>query len=350
MPDQHQKDNTASISYPALFYRWLEEQGFDAKKVFNSADIKTEWFDDPQKRISEEQFVTVTRKAFEVTGNSAMGLHFGSQIPLSAHGYLGFALQASENGEDVVRLGNAYGTTRFSGVQVELLETKRDLEVMVSSTFHDPDLYRYTLEVYIASIFSVQKVLQRMNTAIDPRDDRHTVKTGPLPRIQFDYSTPNYYAVYEDIFAGTELTFDAEETKVILDLNQLRTPFSFGDQASRQLAVEQCEAELLALRTSESYTNKVRRLMTRNIKRSDSVERVASQLNLSARVLSRRLREEGSTFQDLLDEVRTQLAIKYLKTTKLTVSEIAYRLNYEHPNNFTRAFKKWTQKSPSDYR
>lgn len=350
MMRQDQEDNAASISYPALFYRWLDEQGYDVDEIFASAGIDTEWFDDPEKRISTQHFVAVTQKGFEVTGDAALGLHFGSQIPLSAHGYLGFALQASKNGEDVVRLGSAYGSSRFSGAQVELVETKRNLEVVVTSTFDDPALYRYTLEVYIASIVSAQKVLDRMN-AVDRREDKRGPNGGGvLRRIQFDYPKPEYDHVYEDVFPNIKLEFDAEVTKVILDLKKLRQPFSFSDPTSRQLAVEQCQAELLALRTNETYADKVRRLITKNLSRSDSVERVAAQLNMSARVLSRRLQEEETSFQDLLDDVRKQLAVKYLKTTKLTVSEIAYRLNYEHPNNFARAFKKWTQKSPSDYR
>ena len=208
--------------------------------------------------------MAVTQKGFEVTGDAALGLHFGSQIPLSAHGYLGFALQASENGEDVVRLGSVYGSSRFSGAQVDLVETMRNLEVVVTSTFDDPILYRYTLEVYIASIVSAQNVLRRMNAVDSGERNSAPNREGVLRRIQFDYPKPEYHRVYEDVFPNIKLEFDAEVTKVILDLKKLRQPFSFSDPTSRQLAVEQCQAELLALRTNERYADKVRRLMTKN--------------------------------------------------------------------------------------
>jgi len=348
--NQNLEDIAASISYPALFHRWLKERGYDADAILSSAGIETQWFEDPEKKISTQHYVDVTQIALDVTGDPALGLHFGSEIPLSAHGYLGFALQASENGEDVIRLSCSYINTQFSGVQIDFAETERTLDVMVTSSFDDLVLYRYTVECCIASMASAQNVLRRMHALNDEQVGAKPDSVRPFLQIQFDYTQPDYRHTYEQIFPNTKLFFDATANKVSLDRKSLKSAFSFGNRVVRQLAVEQCEADLRAMQTSESYADKVRQLMTKDIGRHHNLEQVAAQLNVSGRVLSRRLNEEETSFQDLLDEVRKQLAIKLLRTTKLTVSEIAYRLNYEHPNNFTRAFKKWTQKSPSDYR
>ncbi|MCG8588125.1 MAG: AraC family transcriptional regulator [Proteobacteria bacterium] len=347
--NQEEERDAASISYPALFHRWLSEQGYDAEEIFASAGVDTEWFEDPGRRISVHHFVALTREAFEATGDPALGLHFGSQLPLSAHGYLGFALQASENAEDVIRLSCTYGSTRFSGVQVELEEVRNRLELFVTSEFDDLVLHRYTLEAVVASAASSLSVLRRMN-AIGGHDASGGGGDWPVLQLEFGYPQPAYHELYRDVFSNTPLAFDADATRVTFDIERLRTPFSFSNQVSRQLAVEQCQAELLALTANQGYVDKVRRLMRRDIGASHGLEPVAAQLNVSARVLSRRLSEEGANFQGLLDEVREQLAIRYLRTTNLTVSEIAHRLGYEHSNNFARAFKKWTGRSPGSYR
>ena len=346
---QDEERDAASISYPALFHRWLSEQGYDAEEIFSSAGVDTQWFEDPARRISVQHFVALTRKAFDVTGDPALGLHFGSQMPLSAHGHLGFALQASENAEDVIRLSCTYGSTRFSGVEVELEESGRHLTLIVASEFDDLVLHRYTLEAIVGSAASALSVLRRMN-AFGSQEARDGEVDWPVLKLEFDYPQPAYHDIYGEVFSNTRLAFDAEATRVTFDLERLRIPFSFGNRVSRQLAVEHCQAELLALTAKQGYADKVRRLMRRDIGASHGLEQVARQLNLSARVLSRRLSEEDANFQDLLDEVREQLAVQYLKTTSLKVSEIAHRLGYEHASNFARAFKKWTGRSPGSYR
>ena len=71
---------------------------------------------------------------------------------------------------------------------------------------------------------------------------------------------------------------------------------------------------------------------------------------MSSRTLTRRLQQTGLGFQQLLDEARKRDAIKLLQNTSLTVEQIALRLGYTDPANFSRAFKKWTGEPPSQYR
>lgn len=346
---QPTEDSAASVSYPAIFYRWLEEQGYAADEIFSSVGFDTDWLRDPERRISTKQYLTLSRKGLDVTGDPAMGLRFGSQLPLSAHSFLGFALQASENGEDVVRLTCDYIGTCFSAVQIEFVDTPRYGEIVIRSDVEDPGLYRYTIECCVASMMSSQKGLQQLH-AITRQQDRVNSSDGLTTQLHFNYSAPDHLRTYREVFNDCDLRFDAAVTKIAFDRQRLKRRFSFSNQVSRELAVARCQAELQALREDETYAGKVRRLVAKDLSQNGSLDQVAAELHVSPRVLSRRLHEENTNFQDVLDGVRKQLAIKYLKTTELTVSEIAYRLNYEHPANFARAFRKWTRQSPSDYR
>ena len=72
-------------------------------------------------------------------------------------------------------------------------------------------------------------------------------------------------------------------------------------------------------------------------------------MNLSVRSLQRRLAAEGTLFEALLDETRAELAKRYLRAGALGVTQVAYQLGFSDPANFTRAFKRWTGRTPRDF-
>jgi len=81
-----------------------------------------------------------------------------------------------------------------------------------------------------------------------------------------------------------------------------------------------------------------------------TIDQVAANLNLSVRTLQRRLKEEGLTYKTVLDELRKQFALDYIKNKALSIKEIAYLLDYAEPSSFIRSFKRWTGVSPNNYR
>lgn len=80
------------------------------------------------------------------------------------------------------------------------------------------------------------------------------------------------------------------------------------------------------------------------------MEAICKKLGVSTRTLQRRLQEEGGSFQQVLDQVRTSLAQHYLARTELPGAEIAFLLGFEEPNSFYRAFRGWTGKTPDHVR
>ena len=81
-----------------------------------------------------------------------------------------------------------------------------------------------------------------------------------------------------------------------------------------------------------------------------SIDRVARELGMSRQTLYRRLKGEGTTFEELLDAKRRQLAVRYLALDRSSVKAAAYKLGFSDPAAFSRAFKRWTGASPSQFR
>jgi len=79
-------------------------------------------------------------------------------------------------------------------------------------------------------------------------------------------------------------------------------------------------------------------------------DRIASLLNLSVRSMQRKLKEEGASFKELLNQTRQELAEQYIENSRMSINEITYMLGFSDPANFSRAFKRWHGVSPSQYR
>jgi AraC-like DNA-binding protein len=81
-----------------------------------------------------------------------------------------------------------------------------------------------------------------------------------------------------------------------------------------------------------------------------STATVAARLGISAPTLYRRLKAEGASFAELIDEVRRKLALHYIGEEEMPPTEASWRLGFSEPSSFTRSFKRWTGASPSAYR
>ncbi len=99
-----------------------------------------------------------------------------------------------------------------------------------------------------------------------------------------------------------------------------------------------------------TYTYKVRSLLVRQLRdESPGIEIVADHLSMSVRSLQMKLKDEGTSYQKILNSLRKNLAIAYLREQSVTKGEIAHMLGFSEISVFSRTFKKWTGKSPSEY-
>jgi AraC-like DNA-binding protein len=134
------------------------------------------------------------------------------------------------------------------------------------------------------------------------------------------------------------LTFAAEDAQ---------KPFLTANHAIWAILEPAFDKRMEDLTQDASFRDRVRACLLEMLASGHySMTYVASNLAVSNRTLQRRLREEGTTFQKVLEEVREELARHYLSATDYTSAEISFLLGYEEPNSFFRAFRAWTGQSP----
>ena len=154
---------------------------------------------------------------------------------------------------------------------------------------------------------------------------------------------------YETYF-GAPVVFNASEYKLVFDRELLDSPC---EQANPALAenIDNWMQDYLSSFESDTLASKVRELLTDKLPDGEfQQDEVAGALAMSSRSLQRGLQREGVSFKELLEKTRQDLAMKYIGERDLSLIEVCFLLGFSDQSNFTRAFKRWTGKTPNAYR
>jgi len=123
-----------------------------------------------------------------------------------------------------------------------------------------------------------------------------------------------------------------------------------SDAALRQLLERYAADQLAKIPTSARFSQRVRACILSMLSLGNlTADSVAAEFNMSNRTLRRRLQEEHTSYQEILDEVRSELARHYLAKEKREIDEVAFRLGFSDPSAFTKAFRRWTGQTPADF-
>jgi AraC-like DNA-binding protein len=153
-------------------------------------------------------------------------------------------------------------------------------------------------------------------------------------------------------FVGTKVEFGADRDEFALNLDARELPLVHSDSYLNDLLVKYCEAALADRRDDTSQLRtKVENAIASVLPHGKVlVEDIARGLGMSERTLARKLSDEGLNFTEILQNLRRDLAVRYLKDHKLHVSKIAWLLGFREVSAFTHAYKRWTGKTPSQMR
>jgi AraC-like DNA-binding protein len=153
-------------------------------------------------------------------------------------------------------------------------------------------------------------------------------------------------------FVGTKVEFGADSDEFALDLDARELPLIHSDPYLNDLLLKYCEAALANKRGDRSHLRtRVENAISTTLPHGRVLaEDVARSLGMSNRTLARKLSDEGSNFTEILQQLRRDLAVRYLDDRKLHVSKIAWLLGFHEVSAFTHAFKRWTGKTPRQMR
>jgi AraC-like DNA-binding protein len=153
-------------------------------------------------------------------------------------------------------------------------------------------------------------------------------------------------------FVGTTVEFGADRDEFALSANARELPLIHADAYLNNLLLKYCEAALADKRHDMSQLRtRVENAISSFLPHGRVlVEDVARSLGMSERTLARKLADEGLNFTEILQQLRRDLAVRYLDDRKLQISKIAWLLGFNEVSAFTHTFKRWTGKTPSQMR
>ena len=307
----------------------------NSQQLFKQAGLDLDALKNPNSRYPDAQLSKLVQLASRATNDQAFGLRVAQFVePTSLHA-LGFSLLASQSLLAALQRLVRYYRIVSDAVIIDLEKGKSDY--CLSIDFNGGDEVPVELfDAAMATLLSICRWLCGSDYA-------------PL-KVTMRRPQPNdEQAAYQDFFQAP-LKFNQDVNALIFDKTTLNNELPTRN-AELAYQNDKIVSDYLARLDSSRLSERVRSIfIERLVTGKFSEEQIAEQFNVSLRSLQRRLREEQTSYQQLLDETRLDLALQYINRTSLTVTQIAPLLGFSDSSNFNRAFKRWLGISPSKYR
>ena len=322
----------------AALFDVLVDEGCPAGEILRDVNLAVDEVHSPKSRISLAELMTACTNAIRLSSDPHLPYRVGSSIHVSAYGMYGFAILCCPDFRKAMAFAELYHALAAPLATIEFTEADGLANWLIEPNARaatDPQLYRFITEMQIGIHISLMRDI--MGPAFTP--DRISL-TYPQAH---DFGLPAEQIGCRPAFAGTtnEIVFRSE---------WLDQAANLGNKTTYPAVVALCDDLLNDLKSRIGVAGEIRALLLRELGNPPSLAAIAKRLELSDRSLRRQLREQGISFRGLLDELRMQLALKYLRTTRLANEDIALALGFSDAANFRRAFRRWTNKSPSEIR
>ncbi|WP_022961910.1 AraC family transcriptional regulator [Halopseudomonas pelagia] len=328
-------ERTTSSSWATAIVQALELEGLRGTELFADLGLDYSLLSDPDARFPQDQMTRLWQRAVSLSGDPAIGLGMGKVIRPANFNVVGFSLLSSKTLKD--SLARLVRYQRIIGEASDMALVQAPDSYVLELQIHGDSLPAPTQSHDAALAYLLAFFRWMTGERINPQC------------VEFAYPQPADVARYEALFE-CPLLFSRPHYSIAFSRQVMEAPLATGNESLAQLH-DQFAGEYLARFEQTRVTHQARQVLCRLLPQGEPKRQaVASALRMSTRTLQRRLQEENTSFQQLLDETRRELAMQFLRQKRMTLLEIAYLLGFADPSNFFRAFKRWFGIPPGQYR
>lgn len=312
------------------------QQGVQPADLYAAVNLDAAVLRAPDNRIPFFQLVLLYEKAADLTGDTNFGLHLGEIVDPKLFDVVGYsALNSATLGEAFTRVAR-YHSVWTDGAMFKVEVSEPTSSIIYSYVDDSIVAHRQDSEMTFASVAALCRV------AVD--------KNWSPKLIEFNHNEPHDVSEHLRLFR-CPVTFAAPVNKLVFDSSSLNLPIATADPGLCRMLDRHAEELLAKFPPRDSVISSARTIISKELNGGNpSLERVASQMGLSARTLQRKLHEVGTSHNDLVDQIRRELATRYLREREMAICEVAYLLGFSEPSSFHRAFKRWTGVTPKEFR
>jgi AraC-like DNA-binding protein len=333
------RDLTVAASVVRSLMQLAVSRGADQRALEERSRIGRADLEDPDNRVPFGKYVALMRAGQELCNDPALALHFGEDADLSEVS-IAHMVGEVENLADAIAHGNRYARLGVevegdgSGERFQLRRAAGQLW-LIDARRNPNDFPELTESAFARMVCATRRLVGG---------------SQPFKELRVTHAEPAYRAEYERIFR-VPVRFGSDRNGLRID-EALLSSYRFPTPPPYLTSVLRSHADSLLqkLESSDSTRGRVENLLLPRLRTGDvSMGLIAGKLCCGRQTLFRKLKAEGVTFEQVLNELRCKLALNYLSANKASVKETARLVGYSDPASFSRAFKRWTGSSPRRY-
>ncbi|AXI04118.1 AraC family transcriptional regulator [Aquirhabdus parva] len=331
---------------PVIFIKVLLETVADWKvapeTLLQGTGITLKALEDNHFSVDYAVFIQLHYRAIQLTQEPGLGFLIGRKMKFSSFGLVAYAAMVTSTLRELIDVIEQFLLIRipFARVRLELQTETAYLYFGCAWLDLNKEMDRMLYEV--GAIYAVLVSIE-----IIPMLSGQAVK----PEVDFSFKRPDYIDRFEGILSSTmaRVRFGQPESRIAFPAHYLDLPLKFSDPSTARRLRKMCQQQLDFIQAKRDITVLVRELIYCEKDGLQSIEVVAAKLRLSKRTLQRLLKNANQNFNALYDQTREQTARMMIQRGDLSLNQIAIKLGYATNASFSRAFKRWTQKTPGQY-
>jgi AraC-like DNA-binding protein len=335
------QDPTPQSRVSTVLVRALAEmtqrRGISAE-VLLGVDLGALYAEPVERRFSRAWFQQLFQRAIQLTGDPALGLHYGSQASAASFGVIAPLVSHAPNLRRACELLVQFQPMIVDGVRIKLTERMgvAQLHCEIDCQDSEDTVDRSFVELIMAGLVRTLQAFGCM-----PNDIR---------AVCFQHARPAHHHAYSEAFFRAE-RFLQPYTSVEFTASALDRPHLHHNPELHRLVLTQAEDKLSGLTRPISCTERVRVLMNgRRAARLPSMNAVSRALGLSVRSLRRHLEDENTSYRELAQAMLHEEACSMLRNANVPLQSVAHDLGFANATAFHRAFRRWSTLTPAEYR
>ncbi|MFG3818871.1 AraC family transcriptional regulator [Limnothrix redekei] len=334
------QEATFSTAIVRDIVQYAVAQGVAAPKLYRAAQISPSWLDDPDRQVGSEVLQKLWREAVIQTGDRDLGLHIGEAFDLAAIGIVGYVLLNCKTYGQVLEKLSQYTRLFSRGVAIHHHVSAGwvhcDCDIVGNIKNYLLDEPRHPIESTFSALITATQQLTGNRLKADA--------------VWFQHPRSENTSEHERIFQTT-VWFSQVANRIIFPEPYLNWRVRSSNPSLLSVFELHANTMLHAQTETQSYRQQVITAITHRLQGEvPSIEAIAHHLMLSVRQLQRELQTENTSYQQLLDETRRELALSQFNLPGTSIHDLAFLLGFSEPSAFHRAFKRWTGQTPRNYR
>lgn len=255
------------------------------------------------------------------------------------HGVLGLLLQSCNTMGEAIKLGYKFQHLTRTGHLSSLTFDGETVTSRLDTAGQDDDYIAPFVEYCHGNLFSIATHLTGHMETIHAQE------------IHFKHQPRAPLKSYRQLLRTDNIKFGQTENQVVFSRKLMELPIYLSDSSTKDKLLDEVNRQLREQNAGNSLSEQIKQLLQQQEPFTPlNLEDCADKLNLSPSSIKRKLQEEDTNYRNLLDAVRQDLASHYLRQSELTVEQIATTVGFSNTAAFSRAFKRWTEQTPQQYR